>query len=63
MYDNLRDKINAFSDLARSYGYDNIDSTLNDLREFELHDPRRICKYYHEHIYDRYVHEMQQTFS
>ena len=54
MYDKLRDKLNAFTDLARSYGYDNIDSVLDDMKIFESIDPRRICKYCHERIYDRF---------
>ena len=54
MYDNLRDKLNAFTDLAKSYGYVNLDSVLDDLNAFESSDPRRMCKKCDNHIYDRF---------
>lgn len=54
MYDNLRDKLNAFTDLAESYGYENLNSVLDDLKAFESIDPRRICKHCNERIHDRF---------
>lgn len=54
IYDNLRDKLNAFTDLARSYGYENFDSVFDDMKLFESIDPRRICKHCDKHIHDRF---------